>query len=195
MKITNLDIQCKQHPANTYITTPEYLFKGVIHGIDEGTNLRLADDELMGNLPVRTQGFKIMHARMFGKTRTAIILCDGLIVPRHVYYYGGEIPCRIYQPTRQFCNTCRNAGHRADVCLEPTVKACKHCNSQNPEEGYKCEPKCALCGGGGGALPSVATNLSVCRHEAGHLLNRQRRLPNIKAAPGRKHSEEAVAEL
>ncbi|KAH7933838.1 hypothetical protein HPB49_017987 [Dermacentor silvarum] len=143
MKITNLNIQGKQHPINAYISTPEHLLKGVIHGIDEGTT----EDELMANLRVRTQGVKIMHARMFGKTRTAIILFDGPIVPRYVYYYGGEIPCRIYQPTRQFCYTCRNAGHRADVCPEPTVKACKNCNFQNPEEGHKCEPECALCGG------------------------------------------------
>ncbi|KAH7934055.1 hypothetical protein HPB49_020919 [Dermacentor silvarum] len=145
MKITSLNIQGKQHPVNAYISTPEHLLKGVIHGIDEGTT----EDELMANLRVRTQGVKIMHARMFGKTRTAIILFDGPIVPRYVYYYGGEIPCRIYPPTRQFCYTCRNAGHRADVCPEPTVKACKNCNLQNPEEGHKCEPECALCGGGG----------------------------------------------
>ncbi|KAH7932714.1 hypothetical protein HPB49_001477 [Dermacentor silvarum] len=143
MKITSLNIQGKQHPVNAYISTPEHLLKGVIHGIDEGTT----EDELMANLRVRTQGVKIMHARMFGKTRTEIILFDGPIVPRYVYYYGGEIPCRIYQPTRQFCYTCRNAGHRADVCPEPTVKACKNCNLQNPEEGHKCEPECALCGG------------------------------------------------
>ncbi|KAH7984963.1 hypothetical protein HPB49_026665 [Dermacentor silvarum] len=107
----------------------------------------------MANLRVRTQGVKIMHARLFGKNRTAIILFDGPIVPRYVYYYGGEILCEIYQPTRQFCYTCRNAGHRADVCPEPTVKTCKNCNLQNPDEGHKCEPECALCvcvcGGGG----------------------------------------------
>ncbi|KAH7958492.1 hypothetical protein HPB49_002062 [Dermacentor silvarum] len=143
MKITSLNIQGKQHPVNAYISTPEHLLKGVIHGIDEGTT----EDELMANLRVRTQGVKIMHARMFGKTRTAIILFDGPIVPRYVYYYGGQIPCRIYQPTHQFCYTCRNAGHRADVCPEPTFKACKNCNLQNPEEGHKCEPECALCGG------------------------------------------------
>ncbi|KAH7984821.1 hypothetical protein HPB49_025705 [Dermacentor silvarum] len=96
----------------------------------------------MANRRVRTQG-----ARMFGKTSTAIILFDGPIVPRYVYYYGGEIPCRVYQPTRQFCYTCRNAGHWGDVCPEPTVKACKNCNLQNPDEGNKCEPECALCGG------------------------------------------------
>ncbi|KAH7959824.1 hypothetical protein HPB49_014048 [Dermacentor silvarum] len=87
-----------------------------------------------------------MHARMFGKTRTAIILFDGPIVPRYVYYNGGEIPYRIYQPTRQFCYTCRNAGHRADVCPEPTVKACKNCNLQNPEEGPNVNPSVPCAG-------------------------------------------------
>ncbi|KAH7965030.1 hypothetical protein HPB49_002880 [Dermacentor silvarum] len=135
LKMTSLNIQGKQHLVNAYISTPEYLLKGgiresicIIYGIDEGTT----EDELMANLRVRTQGVKIMHARMFGKTRTTIILFDGPIVPQYVYCYGGEIPCRIYQPTRQFCYTCRNVGNRADVCPEPTVKACKNCNLQNP---------------------------------------------------------------
>ncbi|KAH7973779.1 hypothetical protein HPB49_005290 [Dermacentor silvarum] len=120
MKITSLNIQGKQHPVNACISTPEYLLKGVIHGVDEGTT----EDALMANLRVRTQGVKIMHARMLGKTRTAIILFDGPIA-------------------------CRNAGHLADVCPEPTVKACKNCNLQNPEEGHKWEPECALWGRGG----------------------------------------------
>ncbi|KAH7958766.1 hypothetical protein HPB49_004719 [Dermacentor silvarum] len=98
----------------------------------------------MGNLRVRTQGVKIMHGRMFGKTRTAIILFDGPIVPRYVYYDGGDIPCQIYQPTRQFCYTCRNAGHRTDICPEPTVKACKTCNLNKTEDGHK-SMTCMTC--------------------------------------------------
>ncbi|KAH7978430.1 hypothetical protein HPB49_005498 [Dermacentor silvarum] len=189
MKITSLNIQDKQHPVNAYISTPEYLLNEVIHGIDEGTT----EDELMANLRVRTQGVKIMHARLFGKNRTAIILFDGPIVPRYVYYYGGEILCEIYQPTRQFCYTCRNAGHRADVCPEPTVKTCKNCNLQNPDEGHKCEPECALCvcvcvGRGEGSCDRcsrVPTTYSTDKED----------YQTSKPPQDGKHSEEAVAGL
>ncbi|KAH7949503.1 hypothetical protein HPB49_011640 [Dermacentor silvarum] len=57
------------------------------------------------------------------------------------------MPCRDYQPTRQFCPICRTTGHRPDVCPNPTVRACNTCNHPNPEAGHTCVPKCALCGG------------------------------------------------
>ncbi|KAH7977561.1 hypothetical protein HPB49_002416 [Dermacentor silvarum] len=58
------------------------------------------------------------------------------------------MPCRDYQPTRQFCPVCRTTGHRPDVRPNPTVRACNTCNHPNPEAGHTCVPKGALwCGG------------------------------------------------
>ena len=57
------------------------------------------------------------------------------------------MPCRCYQPTRQFCPICRTPGHRPDVCPNPTARACDVCNLLNPEASHTCVPKCALCGG------------------------------------------------
>ncbi|KAH7956136.1 hypothetical protein HPB52_006352 [Rhipicephalus sanguineus] len=43
----------------------------------------------MAHLRVRTQGVKILQARMLGKSKTAVITFDGKVVSRFVNYYGG----------------------------------------------------------------------------------------------------------
>ncbi|KAL1480874.1 hypothetical protein MTO96_034646 [Rhipicephalus appendiculatus] len=84
---------------------------------------------------------------MLGQSQTALLHFEGPELPQVVYFDGGEMPCRCYQPTRQFCPICRTTGHRADVCPNPTARACDVCNLPNPEAGHTCVPKCALCGG------------------------------------------------
>ncbi|KAH7940958.1 hypothetical protein HPB49_008365 [Dermacentor silvarum] len=143
MKIMSLTFHGRSHPVKVYLSTPEDLLKGVVHGIDVGTS----EEELMANLRVRTHGVRIVRARMLGQSQTALLHFEGPQVPRFVYFYGGEMPCRDYQPTRQFCPICRTTGHQPDVCPNPTVRACNTCNHPNPEAGHTCVPKCALCGG------------------------------------------------
>ncbi|KAH7934067.1 hypothetical protein HPB49_021025 [Dermacentor silvarum] len=142
LKIKTLDLNGTKHPINTYITTPEGYLKGVIHGLERET----PEDELLSNLRVRTQGVTIVQARMLGKSETAVITFDGPIVPRFVYYYGGEMSCVPYRPTRQYCKLCKSQGHRTDVCPTPTAKACSNCRLRDPPEDHTCEPECALCG-------------------------------------------------
>ncbi|KAH7983959.1 hypothetical protein HPB52_015781 [Rhipicephalus sanguineus] len=84
---------------------------------------------------------------MLGQSQTALLHFEGPQLPQLVYFYGGEMPCRCYQPTRQFCPICRTPGHRPDVCPNPMARACDVCNLSNPEAGHTCVPKCALCGG------------------------------------------------
>ncbi|XP_065306760.1 uncharacterized protein [Dermacentor albipictus] len=143
MKIISLTFNGRSHPVKVYLSAPEGLLKGVVHGIDAGTG----EEELMANLRVRTHGVRIVRARMLGQSQTALLHFEGPQVPRFVYYYGGEMPCRDYQPTRQLCSICRITGHRPDVCPNPTVRACNVCNHINPYAGHTCVPKCALCGG------------------------------------------------
>ncbi|KAH7949941.1 hypothetical protein HPB49_017423 [Dermacentor silvarum] len=133
MKITSLNIQDKQQTVNAYISTPEHPLKRVILGIDEG----MTEDELTTSLQFHPQSLNIMHACMFGKTRTAIILFDGPIVSRFS------------------CYTCLNAGLRTDFYPQPTDKASKNCNLQNREEGHKCDRECGLCEGGRELMPTT----------------------------------------
>ncbi|KAH7974304.1 hypothetical protein HPB49_013858 [Dermacentor silvarum] len=143
MKIMSLTFHGRSHPVKVYLSTPEDLLKGVIHAIDVGTS----EEELMANLRVRTHGVRIVRARMLCQSQTALLHFEGPQVPRFVYFFGGEMPCRDYKPTRQFCPICRTTGHPPDVCPNPTVRACNTCNHPNPEAGHTCVPKCALCGG------------------------------------------------
>ncbi|KAH6923651.1 hypothetical protein HPB50_004391 [Hyalomma asiaticum] len=117
--------------------------KGVVHGLERDTPA----DELLSHLRVRTQGVTIVQARMLGKSQTAVITFDGPIVPRFVYYYGGEMLRVPYQPTRQYCKQCKSQGHRTDVCPAPMIKACSKCRLRAPPEDHICEAECALCGG------------------------------------------------
>ncbi|KAH6943746.1 hypothetical protein HPB50_026361 [Hyalomma asiaticum] len=150
LKIKALEFNGTKYPVNTYISTPAGYLKGVVHGLERDTPA----DELLSHLRGRTQGVTIVQARMLGKSQTAVITFDGPIVPRFVYYYGGEMPCVPYQPTRQYCKLCKSQGHRTDVCPAPMTKACSNCRLRDPPEDHICEPECALCGG---AHPTAAS--------------------------------------
>ncbi|KAH7936360.1 hypothetical protein HPB52_021566 [Rhipicephalus sanguineus] len=132
VKITSLTFQERPHPVKVYLSTPKDLCKGVVHGIDAGTS----EEELLGNLRVRTHGVRIVRARMLRQSQTALLHFEGPQLPQLVYFYGGEMPCRCYQPTRQFCPICRTPGHRRDVWPNPTARACDVCNLPNPEAGH-----------------------------------------------------------
>ncbi|KAL1479263.1 hypothetical protein MTO96_051988 [Rhipicephalus appendiculatus] len=95
LKIKALDLNNTRHLVNTYISTPEGFVKGVVHGLQRET----PEEELLNNLRVRTQGVKIVQARMLGKSETAMITFDGPIVPRFVYYYGVTIDLKTHQKT------------------------------------------------------------------------------------------------
>ncbi|KAH7966230.1 hypothetical protein HPB49_014688 [Dermacentor silvarum] len=56
MKIMSLTFHGRSHPVKVYLSTPEDLLKGVVHGIDVGTS----EEELMANLRVRTHGVRIV---------------------------------------------------------------------------------------------------------------------------------------
>lgn len=141
-KLDKINLQGQMHEVNAYVAAPEGVSKGVIHGVDRGTT----SEELLAHLRVRTQGVKILHARMLGQTKTAVITFDGDFVPRYVNYYGGEEPCYPYKPTKQVCKVCNRLGHRSDVCPHPENPACERCGTENPEQDHTCELQCALCG-------------------------------------------------
>ncbi|KAH7978273.1 hypothetical protein HPB49_004948 [Dermacentor silvarum] len=81
---------------------------------------------------------------MLGKSETAVITFDGPIVPRFIYYYGGEMPCVPYRTTRQYCKLCKSQGHRTNVCPTPTAKAYSNCRLRDPPEDHTCEPVCPV---------------------------------------------------
>ncbi|XP_075539698.1 uncharacterized protein LOC142574519 [Dermacentor variabilis] len=141
--ITQLSLGGKNYAVNAHVATPEGTLRGLIHGVDPATS----PEELNTNLRVRKQGVKILAARMLGRSSTAVITFDGPILPKQVLYYGGDMWCYSYRPTRQVCYACSQQGHRMDVCPNPETRTCRQRGCQNPEEVHQCTPKCLLCGG------------------------------------------------
>lgn len=143
-KITHIALGGAQHEVVAYVAFSDQEVRGVVHGFPPKTT----PEELMQGLRVRTQNTKIIQARMLGTSKTALITFEGDTVPRAVYFYGGEMPCFLYKPTRQVCYICMSTGHRSDVCPTPNAKKCSICGIENPTEDHSCQPKCALCGEG-----------------------------------------------
>lgn len=143
-RITTLTLGGNTHEFNTYVAAPEDTLRGVIHGIDPGTT----PEELTANLRVRTQGVRVHSARMLGATKSALITFEGPLIPRYVLYYGGEVACHPYKPTRQACQVCLQPGHRSDVCPTPNARVCRQCGTLDPVDGHPCAPKCQICGEG-----------------------------------------------
>lgn len=143
-RVSTLAFGGSNHDFNTYVAAPDNTLRGVIHGLDPGTS----PDELKANLRVRTQGVTIHSARMLGTSKTAVITFEGSLVPRYVLYYGGEVACHPYRPTRQVCQVCYQPGHRSDVCPTPDAAVCRQCGILNPTENHPCTPQCKFCGEG-----------------------------------------------
>lgn len=95
--IARLVVNGQPHSVNAYVATGDGATRGVIHGLPP----RTPPDVIKANLKVRTQGVEILHARMLGDTKTAVITFYGTTVPRCVYYRGGELPCYPYKTPRK----------------------------------------------------------------------------------------------
>ncbi|KAL1479727.1 hypothetical protein MTO96_051626 [Rhipicephalus appendiculatus] len=138
-----LTINGTAHAVKAYAATGEDALRGVVHGIPQHT----PTETLLGNMRIRTQGVKLLQARMIGDTQSATLTFSGPILPKTVYYYGGELLCHPFRATVQVCKICRDKGHRADVCPNPARQICNVCGLENPSAGHPCEPNCASCGG------------------------------------------------
>lgn len=141
-KITSLTVNGKTHAFNAYAATGEGAVKGVIHGLPPHT----PGETIKANLRVRTQGVEIIQARMLGDSKSAAITFIGTVLPRFVYYCGGEMACHPYRNSVQVCKTCHSVGHRTDVCPQPDANVCVICGAREPEDGHECSPRCAACG-------------------------------------------------
>ncbi|KAL1441335.1 hypothetical protein MTO96_008608 [Rhipicephalus appendiculatus] len=141
-RIARLMVNGRPHAVNAYVATGEGAIRRVIHGLQPHT----PSEEIKANLGVRTQGMEVLQARMLGDTKTAVITFYGGLVPRCVYYRGGELPCYPYKNTTQVCKVCYHVGHRSDVCPQPDTRVCRICGMRDAVPSHECSPKCATCG-------------------------------------------------
>ncbi|KAH8029982.1 hypothetical protein HPB51_006188 [Rhipicephalus microplus] len=141
--VTSLNINGRPHPVNVYVTAGEGTKKGVIHGIEPHT----PSETIKASIRFRTQSVTLVDARMLGDSQSAVLTFFGDILPRYVYYRGGEKECIPFRNTVQFCRACGAVGHRTDVCPQPDSPVCHTCRMSNPEVNHNCTPTCAICTG------------------------------------------------
>ncbi|KAH7985094.1 hypothetical protein HPB49_026605 [Dermacentor silvarum] len=141
--VTSLKINGKLHPVNAYVTPGEGTRKGVIHGIEPHTS----SETIKESIRFRTQGVELVEARMLGDSQSAVLTFFGDVLPRYIYYRGGEKECIPFRNTVQFCRACGKVGHRTDVCPQPDLSTCRTCGVRNPEVTHNCTPTCAICSG------------------------------------------------
>ncbi|KAL1468674.1 hypothetical protein MTO96_041328 [Rhipicephalus appendiculatus] len=141
--VTSLKINGRPHPVNIYVTAGEGTNKRVIHGIEP----RTPSETIKASIRFRTQGVTLVDARMLGDSQSAVLTFFGDILPRCVYYRGGEKECIPFRNTVQFCRACGEVGHRIDVCPQPDSPVCRTCGMRNPEVNHSCTPTCAICSG------------------------------------------------
>ncbi|KAH7956294.1 hypothetical protein HPB52_007896 [Rhipicephalus sanguineus] len=123
-QISSLTINGRAHAVNVCAATGDDAIRGVIHGLPPPTPA----ETINANLPIRTQGVELVHARMIGDTKSAALTFSGPSLPRVVYYNGGKLLCHPYRATAQTCT-------------------CAALVDSDPPDGHPCEPKCASCGG------------------------------------------------
>ncbi|KAL1416682.1 hypothetical protein MTO96_027625 [Rhipicephalus appendiculatus] len=141
--VTSLKINGRPHSVNVYVTAGEGTKKCVIHGIEP----RTPSETIKASIRFRTQGITLVDARMLGDSQSAVLTFFGDILPRCVYYRGGEKECIPFRNTVQFCRACGEVGHRTDVCPQPDSPVCRTCGMRNPEVNHSCTPTCAICSG------------------------------------------------
>ncbi|KAG0435463.1 hypothetical protein HPB47_018465 [Ixodes persulcatus] len=138
-EIQQLQISTSTYEFSTYMKPPPGTCRGVIHGLDSSINKDNLGAYLQGNYPT------LLHARIMGNTRSALLTFQGTRVP--FYVKGGSmlLRCRPFRRSVQVCHVCGELGHRMDVCPNPDSPKCLHCGQPTPSADHVCIPKCRLC--------------------------------------------------
>lgn len=139
-EITQLTIGNQTHEVTPYIKPLPGTVRGVIHGLTPGT----PSHRLMELLAANDQ-CEILHARMLGKSSSAVLTFQGPHVPFYVRLASAYTRCKPYLRTVQYCKTCGAFGHRKDICPNPENNSCTRCGAANITEEHTCPIKCKLC--------------------------------------------------
>ncbi|KAH7949085.1 hypothetical protein HPB49_005021 [Dermacentor silvarum] len=116
--------------AVTYEMTPYIkLLPGTVCGVVHDITSCTTEQRLAELLAAHNCG--ILHARMLGKSTSAVITFEGPHVPFYVKVASSYARCCPYRRSVQYCQACGEIGHRQDVCPNPDKHICKRCGVQN----------------------------------------------------------------
>lgn len=138
-EIDSLQLATRLLEFSAYMKPPPGSSRGVIHGLDPVITEDNLMEYLQGNAPT------LLHARIMGKTRSALLTFRTKFVPYYVKVGSVLIRCRPFRRSVQVCRVCGELGHRSDVCPTPDHPKCLNCGLPNPPTSHSCDPKCQLC--------------------------------------------------
>lgn len=140
-QVTTVTLRGTDYAVSAYMKPPPGTSRGVIHGIPEN----ITNEQLL-ELTATNRPY-LVHARMMGNTRSALLTFNGPRVPYYIKFDCELVRCRPYRRAVQTCKCCGDVGHRHDVCPQPDQPRCPACGISNPPPDHPCVPRCKLCEG------------------------------------------------
>ncbi|KAH7943992.1 hypothetical protein HPB52_014169 [Rhipicephalus sanguineus] len=128
--LTSLHIGDYTCPCAAYVAAPP----GATRGDETPTQLY---QDLVRRNPEHT----ILAARRMGKTHSILITFDANEVPHSGKYMGAIHRCTPYRGSPDACTSCRQPGHRYDVCPNPKSNLFPRCGTQHVPQEPPCTPK------------------------------------------------------
>lgn len=117
-EVTSIQLGPTTYEITPYIKPVPGTVRGVVHGITPGTT-----EERLMELLAANDNCVILHARMLGRSSSAVITFEGPHVPFYMKVASSFTRCRPYRKSVQFCKACGNIGHRQDVCPNPILES------------------------------------------------------------------------
>ncbi|KAH7943926.1 hypothetical protein HPB52_013175 [Rhipicephalus sanguineus] len=161
--LTSLHIGDYTCPCAAYVAAPP----GATRGDETPTQLY---QDLVRRNPEHT----ILAARRMGKTHSILITFDANEVPHSGKYMGAIHRCTPYRGSPDACTSCRQPGHRYDVCPNPKSNLFPRCGTQHVPQEPPCTPKCILCEG------SHLTGTGSCKGRNLHRPRKQIKQPQTQ---------------
>lgn len=138
-QLTSIPLRTTQMEVTAYMKPPPGTSRGVIHGLPDDITPEKLLDYLDTNRPY------LIHARLMGRSKSALLTFNGTRVPYYVKFNCELIRCRPYRRVIQVCKQCGEMGHRLDVCPHPQRQLCTNCDTSDPAADHTCQPQCKLC--------------------------------------------------
>ncbi|KAH7971479.1 hypothetical protein HPB49_024502 [Dermacentor silvarum] len=114
--INGIELGAAAYEMTPYIKPLPGTVRGVVHGITACTTEKRLVELLAAN------NCGILHARMLGKSTSAVITFEGPHVPFYVKVASSYTRCRPYRRSIQYCKACGEIGHRQDVYAPTQTK-------------------------------------------------------------------------